>query len=338
MKKKTFIWSVILSMLFITAAVSIYGKVSTANQLSDAEIAVNALFKNEKHTILSSNISADSIQTAETAVSKLSDSENKAELTNDVAKAKSDFSAKTEITTLLSGSDLTTKDINNAKKLNETITDTSLQKSLAKEIKQAQKQIQTKKSVLLDVPLLNQMDAPVLYNGCEATSMAMLLQYEGYDVSKTAIANALPTVPLESSDGYDGNPNDGFVGDITGDSPGLGVYHGPMAETAAEFTDADSVHDITGADLDEIKSILSEGHPVWIITTTSFGEPASWTTFHTTSGDLDITYSMHSVVITGYDDDYFYINNPYGYKDQAIDKDLFEVGYEAMGQQAIYVD
>ncbi|WP_239256889.1 C39 family peptidase [Listeria ilorinensis] len=338
MKKNLNIWSIVLFILLIGVAITIYGKVSNAHQLSNAEIATNALFKNEKHTVLSSNISLESIQIAKEAVAEIPEGKNKACLTNDITKAESNFSAKTKITTLLSSNNLTSKSIHQAKKLNGTITDVSLQKTLAKEIRQAQKQLPVKKNVQLDVPLLNQMDPPALYNGCEATSMAMILQYEGYDVSKSAVASALPAIPLLSSNGYNGNPNDGFVGDITGNNPGLGVYHGPMAETTATFTGSSSVHDITGVTLDEIESILSEGHPVWIITTTCFGEPASWTTFHTTSGDIDITYSMHSVVITGYDEAYYYINNPYGSKNQAIDKSLFEVGFESMGQQAIYLD
>ena len=36
----------------------------------------------------------------------------------------------------------------------------------------------------LNVPLLNQMDDPRLYNGCEVTSLAMILNYSGIDVSK----------------------------------------------------------------------------------------------------------------------------------------------------------
>lgn len=40
-------------------------------------------------------------------------------------------------------------------------------------------------SMLLDVPLLNQMDQPKLFNGCEVTSLAMILNYHGMKVTKT---------------------------------------------------------------------------------------------------------------------------------------------------------
>src|ERR1700726_1372539 len=38
------------------------------------------------------------------------------------------------------------------------------------------------KSKILDVPLINQMDPPHLYNGCEVTSLAMILNYNEYHV------------------------------------------------------------------------------------------------------------------------------------------------------------
>ncbi len=41
----------------------------------------------------------------------------------------------------------------------------------------------------LDVPLINQMDSPKLYNGCEVASLAMILNYSGYHVTKNELAN-----------------------------------------------------------------------------------------------------------------------------------------------------
>jgi hypothetical protein len=62
------------------------------------------------------------------------------------------------------------------------------------------KALQSEKLVL-DVPLLKQMDAPRLYNGCEVTSLAMLLQFEGLTVSKNDLANKITRVPLKYQDG-----------------------------------------------------------------------------------------------------------------------------------------
>ncbi|MDR1449660.1 MAG: C39 family peptidase, partial [Propionibacteriaceae bacterium] len=54
----------------------------------------------------------------------------------------------------------------------------------------------------LNVPYLSQL--PELPTGCEATAIAMLLQYAGLDWSKLDVADALPV---------SGDPNRGFYGD-----------------------------------------------------------------------------------------------------------------------------
>ena len=61
----------------------------------------------------------------------------------------------------------------------------------------------------LNVPIENQM--PDLPNGCEVTSLAMLLNYYGINVTKEDLAQKIAHV--SSYDGnYRGNPNKGFVG------------------------------------------------------------------------------------------------------------------------------
>ncbi|EFR91548.1 putative secreted protein, partial [Listeria innocua FSL S4-378] len=89
-------------------------------------------------------------------------------------------------------------------------------------------------NVRLDVPLVNQMDAPILFNGCEVTSLAMLLQFTGKNVTKNELAANLPTTPIEQN-GLHGNPDKAFVGSISGDSKGLGVNHAPIAKLAAKY-------------------------------------------------------------------------------------------------------
>ncbi|WP_171839627.1 C39 family peptidase, partial [Listeria monocytogenes] len=54
-------------------------------------------------------------------------------------------------------------------------------------------------------------------------------------------------------------------------------------------------------------------------------------------GKKKITYSMHSVIITGFDKNNFYINDPYGHKNRAVKRSVLEEGWSAMGKQAIYL-
>ena len=92
-----------------------------------------------------------------------------------------------------------------------------------------------KKQVLLDVPLENQLEEPALENGCEVTSLSMLLSYYGYQTSKNQLAKQLNYVPVFNADGTHGDPNEGFVGDITGGDWAMGVYVPPIASLAQQI-------------------------------------------------------------------------------------------------------
>ncbi|KRN54262.1 C39 family peptidase [Carnobacterium divergens] len=193
-----------------------------------------------------------------------------------------------------------------------------------------------KESSQLDVPLLYQFDEPSLYNGCEVTSLAMILNYYDIEVTKNELADEIKTVPLLNEDDEYGNPHKGFVGSISGEEPGLGVYHEPIVKLAQKYVSKNKVIDLTGSDFNEVLAALSSGHPVWTITTATFSPVDDFVTWDTTDGEIDVTYSMHSVAITGYDSEMVYFNDPYGEKDSSMDRDTFEETYEQMGSQAVY--
>ncbi|GGC97651.1 C39 family peptidase [Pontibacillus salipaludis] len=187
----------------------------------------------------------------------------------------------------------------------------------------------------LNVPLLNQMDAPRLYNGCEVTSLAMVLNYHNVDVKKNELANQIDRVPLTYSNGLKGNPNEGFVGDME-NGPGLSVYHGPIYELAKSYVGERAV-DLTGSDPETLYEYVKVGKPIWVITTGNFAPANDFKTWNTPHGEVDVSYSVHSVVITGYSEEYVYINNPYGEKNQKVDRHLFEQAFKQMGSQAIVI-
>lgn len=197
---------------------------------------------------------------------------------------------------------------------------------------------ETPKEILLDVPLLNQMDYPVLYNGCEVTSLTMILQYNNVSVSKNDVAAWLPSVPIIYENGLRGNPNDGFVGDITGHDYGFSVYHGPIAALASNFVSSDRIKDITGSSFDAVIDALNHGYPVWTITSTSYAPVDDMEVWQTPSGEVNVSYNEHSVVVVGYDDNYFYVNDPYGKKNQPVEKNSFIASWEQFGSQAIYIE
>lgn len=192
-------------------------------------------------------------------------------------------------------------------------------------------------SVRLDVPLLNQLDPPALLLGCEVTSLAMILQHNGVMVTKNELADRLPVVPIYYENGLQGNPNEGFVGDVTGSDYGFCVYHGPIAALACAYIPSERVEDISGLDFDSVIAALDQGYPVWVVTTTTFLPDEALEEWQTPTGPVNISYIMHSVVVVGYDAESLYINNPYGQKDQKIDRQNFILAWEQMGKQAIYI-
>ncbi|MFJ7726009.1 C39 family peptidase [Neobacillus sp. NPDC097160] len=194
--------------------------------------------------------------------------------------------------------------------------------------------------VQLDAPLIAQM--PELPRGCEVTSLAMLLQDAGVQADKMTLASQVrrdPT-PYSKANGqvYFGNPYSGFVGDMyTFSKPGLGVYHGPIAELAEKYL-PNRVIDFTGSNFEEIYKHLNNGKPVWVIVTSWYDTVPSqyWETWNTPAGKISITYKEHSVLVTGYDSQYIYFNDPLSVtKNRKVAISAFKRGWEQMGKQAI---
>ncbi|MEG2530933.1 MAG: C39 family peptidase [Raoultibacter sp.] len=201
----------------------------------------------------------------------------------------------------------------------------------------------------LEVPLIDQMDnddagEQLLFNGCEVTSMAMVLQAAGLDVTKEDLAAAIKKVPLwiEVDEAWvHGNPNEGFVGslDSRDGEAGYSVYHAPVVEVANLYKGSSGLNviDLTGQDFDTVLKELKRGHAVWIVTTVNFAPTENWEIWETNAGPMSITWDVHSVVLTGFDDEHVFINDPYGEKNVSHDRADFQAAWEQMGKQAVVV-
>lgn len=199
-------------------------------------------------------------------------------------------------------------------------------------------EISLAKEIILDVPLIKQMDAPRLYNGCEVTSLAMLLNFWGVGVTKNELAEKIPRVPLSYGDGKNGNPNVGFVGNME-DGPGLGVYHEPIFQLAQSYMNSGlKTENLTKLPFESIIEKVGQGLPVWVITTSDFSPVSTLQSWVTPEGFVEVTYKMHSVIITGYDQENIYLNNPYGTKNQKVNRVKFIESWQQMGSQAIVIE
>lgn len=195
-------------------------------------------------------------------------------------------------------------------------------------------------TVILDAPLIGQM--PGLPRGCEVTSLAMMLQDAGVKANKMTLASQVKkdSTPYRRVNGhvYFGNPYTGFVGDMYSFSkPGLGVYHGPIEELAEKYL-PNRVEDFTGSKFEEIYQYLNDGKSVWVINNTLFNIVPSqyWYVWNTPKGKISITYKEHSVLVTGYNSQYIYFNDPLAVvKNRKVAISAFKRGWEQMGSQAI---
>lgn len=188
----------------------------------------------------------------------------------------------------------------------------------------------------LDVPLENQM--PDLPNGCEVTSLSMLMNYYGIKVNKNELAENIQHVNFFTDGGkYRGNPNQGFVGHMSIANAGWCVYNGPLYNVARKYTT--HIENITGSDFLSLLKLVSNGHPVLIITTTTFNRVNDMQTWDTNTGKVNVTPSSHACVITGYSKPkkVIYVNNPYGYKNQPVNWKNLQASYNQQGRQALYI-
>lgn len=188
----------------------------------------------------------------------------------------------------------------------------------------------------LNVPLENQM--PDLPNGCEVTSLSMLMNYYGIKASKNELAETIQHVDSFTDGGkYRGNPHQGFVGHMTIANAGWCVYNEPLYNVARKYTS--HIENITGSDFLSLLKLVSNGHPVMIITTTTFNKVNNMQTWDTNTGKVNVTPSSHACVITGYSKPkkVVYVNNPYGYKNQPVNWKNLQASYNQQGRQALYI-
>lgn len=192
-----------------------------------------------------------------------------------------------------------------------------------------------RENILLSVPTLQQF--PELPRGCEVTSLAMLLNFAGVPVDKLTLANEITKVPY-LQDGFYGNPHQGFVGNMfTYNEPGLTVYHEVIEDLANQYLPY-QIDNISGDRFSSVQKKLNEGKPVWVIvgSTFAFVPEEQWETWNTREGEIKVTRRVHSVLVTGYDGNNVYFNDPF-FPDQNRSANFqeFVTSWTQFGSQAI---
>lgn len=194
---------------------------------------------------------------------------------------------------------------------------------------------------LLDVPTMKQL--PELYNGCEVTSLSMLLSSSGRPVDKMELAEKVRKDPtpfrgtsLQQISQW-GDPLEGFVGDIKGKRKGYGVYHKPLYDLLKEYM-PDKAVDLTGRDFSALEWVIDQGSPVVVWTTVSFQPTNQWVTWKKDERTIKATFQEHVVLLVGFDEQHVYLNDPLtGAKGLKVAKKSFIESWKQMGSQALTI-
>ncbi|TCP58202.1 uncharacterized protein YvpB [Tumebacillus sp. BK434] len=192
--------------------------------------------------------------------------------------------------------------------------------------------------VQLTVPIQCQM--PELNNGCEVVSLSMLLQHAGKPVSRFQLAEeiAKDLTPLQTDAAGRivawGDPNAGFVGDITGRQKGYGVYHGPLAQLLDRHLPGQA-QDLSGKPFDKVLESVSSGRPVVAWTTSFFDTTREWVYWSGPRGQVAATFHEHAVLVVGFNQASVLINDPLDGKRKTVSRELFRRSWEMMGKQAV---
>jgi uncharacterized protein YvpB len=193
---------------------------------------------------------------------------------------------------------------------------------------------------MLDAPVI--LQKPELYNGCEIATLAMLFQFYGIKKDKLELVPEMKkdTTKIRYNDNgtirYWGNPNTGFVGDITGRQKGFGIYHAALYELLQKYIPTGL--DLTGSSFDVLEQQVSDGVPVLVWTTVTFKAPSDdqWVIWDSPLGPFRTTFQEHTVLLVGYDENHVYINDPLsGKKQLRVEKEQFIASWEALGRQAL---
>lgn len=182
-------------------------------------------------------------------------------------------------------------------------------------------------SVILNVPYISQY--PDLPLGCEATSLAQLLQFKGINVSKTTIAKEMKKSPNK-------NPSLGFVGSPYKNEPGIfqAIYPEALVSTAKKYRS--NSEDITGASVKTIEKELRNGNPSVIWMSSNLVTPQMGYWYENTKDQIWVNKNLHVMTVTGVDDDNFYITDPAKGK-YSVSKTKFESIYNKIGKKALVV-
>lgn len=176
---------------------------------------------------------------------------------------------------------------------------------------------------------------PELPTGCESVSLTMALNYYGFDLKKTDIADDYLIYDAESFlTGYMGDPYT---------ETGAGIYPPGLAETANDFLKSEKskmkAYNLLGTEFEELYAYVAAGYPVLLWTTISYEDPVFEEGNVEYKGEVYNWFAdEHCVVFTGYDLENEVVQLADPLKGEVeVDIDTIQAIYDEIGQPALVI-
>jgi uncharacterized protein YvpB len=194
------------------------------------------------------------------------------------------------------------------------------------------------------IPIKTVLQKPELPNGCEVTSLTAVLNYYGYNITKTEMSDHyLPKQSFQKIEGklYGPNPYKAYAGDPRLTS-GYFAFVPPIVEAANKYLHSigQDLHavDISGSSREVIMELLSKENPIVIWVTLDLTKPVlnkSWY-FYDTNEYFQAPSNLHVVVLNGFSNGKVHAMNPLEGQ-VSYDADAFFQTYSDMGSHALMI-
>ena len=193
---------------------------------------------------------------------------------------------------------------------------------------------------IIDVPYHDQSgEYPT---GCEIVSAAMILHYYGYSTTiDTLIDDYLDTCEIRTAyPAYSAaSPDEAFLGDPR--SPdSYGCYAPVIVNMLNRVMTGHTTKELSGESLSSLcHRFLDRDIPVLVWATIDMQPSSTGTQFQLPDGSTFQWISPeHCLVLVGYDDQFFYLNDPYQHRGVvAYPRETVSARYEELGQQAVVI-
>ena len=196
---------------------------------------------------------------------------------------------------------------------------------------------------VIDVPYISQVG--ILPNGCEAVSATMLLHYNNFNIDPVDFADKYldkGEVYVKWGCRYGPNPKTQYAGDPKSEKGGWGCFAPVIIKALNKYLDGKMyAKNLTGLTLNEIvQQYIAVDIPVAVWVTQEMKSIKSFYQWQSYDRSETFIYpvSEHCMVLTGFDDEYYYFNDPLN-EDQSVkfEKDVASASYNSLGKQAVAI-